>query len=82
MDKLRILNKVLDEFAAFHGFDLPFQPDGVWKAISFNFEKQVPILFGSSESVIPVSVFIVLANALIESILAGADVEFVEGCRI
>ncbi len=47
------------------------------KTIGFNFEKQLPILCGSSESVIPVSVFIVLANALIQSILAGADVEFV-----
>ncbi len=52
------------------------------KTIGFDFEKQLPILCGSGESVIPVSVFVVLANALFQSILAGADVELVEGCRI
>jgi hypothetical protein len=77
MDKLRILNKVLDEFAAFHGFDFPFQPDGVRKTIGFDFEKQLPIIFGSSESVIPISVFIVFANALFQGVLADADVELV-----
>ena len=31
---------------------------------------------------IPVSVFIVLANAFLQGVLACADVEFVEGFRI
>ena len=52
------------------------------KTIGFDFEKQLPISGSCGESVIPVSVFIVLANAFLQGVLAGTDVEFIEGCRI